>query len=356
MPFNGGDSEFPQEDREAAPLVHVPAASAELARPFPTLGTDPLAHYLATLHSRESRRSVLSVLGRAARTFAALDGAADAADRTARSYAWGAAGGITYAKVNAHVALVGEGGHAPVARLTLAALRGVARAAFNLRLLSTDERRRIDDVRGPKLSGSTRGRRLTDGEVRRLFDACARDPSPLGRRDGAILAVMLGCGLRRFEVSALDLADFRIPERGGREVTRLVVRHGKGGQHAVVIGPPDVALAVEDWLGVRECESGPLFSSSPGRGRPLRAGSRLSPSGVYGAIIRRAVKAEIAAAAPHDMRRTMITTMLERTGDLALAQRLARHKSPATTVRYDKRGEAALERALAGARSGYVGR
>ena len=49
----------------------------------------------------------------------------------------------------------------------------------------------------------------------------------------------------------------------------------------------------------------------------------------------------------------MITDFLERTGDLALAQRQARHASPATTARYDKRQEGALRRLLAGASTGY---
>jgi len=84
-----------------------------------------------------------------------------------------------------------ERGAAPATvNLTLAALRGIARYARNLDLLSAEEHDRIRDV---KPAGGTRlpaGRAATRGELLALVEACAADPTPAGTRDAALLAVL----------------------------------------------------------------------------------------------------------------------------------------------------------------------
>ena len=332
----------------------------ELLRPIPAAiarprfeGPDVLGHYLATLGSKKSRSVVLGILTRCARELARLEGVDGSALRSvsAVSYAWSAPGAITYERANALVAIIAQR-HPASARLALAALRGLARAAHNLRVLPVDERQRIEDIRPPRLSGARRGRALTEREIGELYRACRRDRRPLGRRDAALVAVMLGAGLRRFEVVALDLADYRPPSERAA-VPYLVVREGKGRQYAEVPMPRDAGRAVEDWIAARGRAEGPLFPSCQGRGRELAPGSRLTTAGLYQILARRAAQAGIAATAPHDLRRTMITHFLEATGDLALAQRQARHASPTTTAVYDRRGAVALERVLEVASTGY---
>ncbi len=348
-----GDPEVVEGAPPAALVSRL--AGGALARPIGGLESDPLAHYLAQLHSPRSRRTMLSVLGGAARILARLDGAAQPEAVTAASYAWGAPGALTYARVNAVVAVVADGGHVPVARLTLAALRGVARAAFNLKLLSVEERMRIDDVRAPKLSGKKRGRALTDEEIAALYRVCATDPSrSVGRRDAAVIAVSMGFALRRFEVSALDLADVRLPKIIGQGVVRCTVRHGKGDKHDTIVGSPDVALALVDWLEVRGDEPGPLFLSARGRTRTVKPGARLSAAGIYDVLARRAEQAGIDPIAPHDLRRTPITRTLRVKGDLSLVRRWARHARVETTAGYDERGDDEVEGVIVTTSTGYV--
>jgi site-specific recombinase XerD len=56
-------------------------------------------------------------------------------------------------------------------------------------------------------------------------------------------------------------------------------------------------------------------------------------------VARRAAEAGVVDVTPHDFRRGLISDLLDDGVDLATVQRMARHASPSTTVRYDRRGE-----------------
>jgi hypothetical protein len=87
----------------------------------------------------------------------------------------------------------------------LAALRGVRRECWHAQLLTTDEYQAATAIPAVGGESEARGRDLSAGEVRRLFEACARAPgeghrqdSPARRRrDAAFVALAYGCGLRR---------------------------------------------------------------------------------------------------------------------------------------------------------------
>jgi site-specific recombinase XerD len=91
---------------------------------------------------------------------------------------------------------------------TLYAIRGVAKAAWNLGLMTADDYgrlRNVGPVRGHRLPA---GRSLAQGELHILFDAVYNDRSPAGTRDAALLAVLYSGGVRRAEAAALDIADY----------------------------------------------------------------------------------------------------------------------------------------------------
>ena len=103
--------------------------------------------------------------------------------------------------------------------------------------------------------------------------------------------------------------------------------------------------ALLDWLGARGDAAGPLLCPVYKAGYvELR---RLSDQAVYNALRKRAREARVHAFSPHDLRRTAITNMLARGGDLSVVQDLAGHSSMSTTKIYDRRGDEAKRRTAA---------
>jgi len=233
--------------------------------------------------------------------------------------------------------LEAEGLAPATVNLTLAALRGIAKAAFGLGLLDADalERiRQVKPVRGERLPA---GRALSAGELAALMDVCANDPTAAGARDGAILAMLYTCGLRRAELVALPLEAYN-PETG-----ELRVLKAKGGKQRIVYVDNGAAAALRDWLEVRGTEPGPLFTAVNRGGRVVAGG--MSGQALYAALRKRAEQAGVAAFTPHDLRRTCVSDLLDAGADVVTVQHIAGHSSPLTTARYDRRPDAAKRKA-----------
>ena len=106
----------------------------------------------------------------------------------------------------------------------LAAVRRLAYEAADAGLLSSGLVAGISRVKGVKKLGVRLGNWLTAEEARRLWQA--PDPDTLkGKRDRAILAVLLGCGLRRRELADLEFRHFQQREEHWATVDLV----GKGG-------------------------------------------------------------------------------------------------------------------------------
>lgn len=219
----------------------------------------------------------------------------------------------------------------------LSALRGVLREAWRLGLSNAEDYQRaadIETVRGERLP---RGRALSMGELGALMRACSADESAAGVRDAALLGLLYGSGMRRAEVVALDLADF------DRESGALVIREGKGRKDRTVYATNGAADALTDWLTARGTEPGPLFLPV-NRGGSIVA-RRMTGQAVLYVVARRAEDAKVATFSPHDLRRTMISHLLDAGADIVTVQKLAGHSNVQTTARYDRRGEETKKRA-----------
>jgi integrase len=288
----------------------------------------PAVVYLSRLGSEHSRRAMRNALRR---VLALLpEGAPD----DPLAFAWHR---LSYAHVAAIRARLLESGAKPATiNQTLAAVRGVLREAWRLGLVADEDYHRAADVRDIKAEQLPAGRVAGHGELVALFTACKADPSPAGARDAALLAVLFGCGLRRSEAVALDLAD--VDPDG-----RLRVRVGKGRKERELYLANGSLAAVRRWLEVRGNQAGALFVRI-GKGDRLTS-ERLTTQAARYILADRGVGAGVTLR-PHDARRTFITALLDNGVDVLTVQRLAGHANPATTSRYDRRGDEAKRRAV----------
>jgi site-specific recombinase XerD len=85
---------------------------------------------------------------------------------------------------------------------------------------------------------------LRDAELRRLLDVCAKDRTFGGRRDEAMLRILMDSGVRRAEILGLRLADVDL-DRGLLTVT------GKGSRTRVVAVGASTAQALDRYLRAR---------------------------------------------------------------------------------------------------------
>jgi len=221
--------------------------------------------------------------------------------------------------------------------MTLSALRGVARAAFNLELMGADDYQRVRNVGPVRCERLPAGRCVSQGELGALLSACTCVGGPGGVRDAAMVALMYAAGgLRRSEIVALDRADY------DRRSGSLTVR-GKGAKERIVYAENGAAAALDDWLQVRGDQPGPLFL-------PVNRGGtvqwrRLSDRAVYAMLRKRSEQAGVQELTPHDLRRSFVSDLLDAGADISTVSKLAGHASVQTSARYDRRGEEAKRRA-----------
>lgn len=144
-------------------------------------------------------------------------------------------------------------------------------------------------------------------------------------RDRAILRMLHDLFLRRVEVVRLELKDVDFAN------LELDVRSkGHRGRRDTVPMTERVAETVRVWLEARGTEEGALFSA------PDRAGEHLAPSSINRLVEKWSLRGAGVRCRPHDLRRIAITTGLNRSQDLRAVAAAARHRNPATTMRYDQ--------------------
>jgi integrase len=146
-----------------------------------------------------------------------------------------------------------------------------------------------------------------------------------GLRDRAIIAVLLGCGLRRSEVAALTMGHVR--QRDGRWC--IVDLLGKHGRVRTVPMPVWVKVAIDAWTAPAGVAGGYVF-------RPVNranqvVGERLSEKVVWQMLRPYATAAGVPGIAPHDCRRTAAKLCRAAGGELEQIQLLLGHASVQTT-------------------------
>ena len=211
--------------------------------------------------------------------------------------------------------------------LRLAAVRRIAYEAADAGLLSPELAAGIRRVKGLRRIGVRLGNWLTPEQGRRLL-AEADVATPRARRDHAMLAMLIGCGLRRAELLALRLES--IQRREDHWVIADLV--GKAQHVRTVPIPTWVKNAIDEWTVAAGITHGVLFRAINKAGRVW--GDGMSPKVLWDVVRAAAGRANIDKLAPHDLRRTCARLCHLAGGELDQIQFLLGHVSIQTTERY----------------------
>ena len=211
--------------------------------------------------------------------------------------------------------------------LRLTAVRRLAFEAADTGLLSPELAAGIARVKGAKRIGMRLGNWLTADQGRNLL--AAPDVQKLkGRRDRAILALMLGCGLRRGEVAALKVD--HLQQREEHWVIADLI--GKAAHIRTVPVLDWVKMAVDVWLNSAGITHGRIFRCVSGKGSVW--GDRITEKVIWHVVKENACRAGITKLSPHDCRRTCARLCHAAGGELEQIQFLLGHVSVETTERY----------------------
>ena len=211
--------------------------------------------------------------------------------------------------------------------LGLAAVRRIAYEAADAGLLSPELAAGIRRVKGVRRLGLRIGNWLTVEQGRRLLLAPTRD-ALRGQRNHAMLAMLIGCGLRRGELLALTVE--AIQQREEHWVIADV--NGKAGHIRTVPIPSWVKATIDMWTSSAGITGGRVFRAINKMGRVW--GDGMTPKVIWEVVREAAHRAGIDKLAPHDLRRTCARLCYLAGGELDQIQFLLGHVSIQTTERY----------------------
>jgi integrase len=159
-----------------------------------------------------------------------------------------------------------------------------------------------------------------------------------GRRDHAMVALLLGCGLRRGEVLALALES--VQQREEHWVIADLV--GKGGHVRTIPIPNWVKATLDAWTTAAGIAHRRVFRAINKAGRVWRDG--MTPKVIWDVVRTAAAQAGIEKLAPHDLRRTGARLCHLAGGELDQIRFLLGHVSIQTTERLGLQAEAPVRR------------
>jgi integrase len=236
--------------------------------------------------------------------------------------------GFTKATVSAwRVALEARGLGSISINVRITAVRKLAVEAVDNGLLAPELAAGIARVKSAKAIGVRTGNWLSLKQAQALLNA-PDITTTKGLRDRAIIAVLLGCGLRRSEVAALTIK--HIQQRDGRWC--IVDLFGKHGRVRTIPMPTWVKVAIDAWTGPTGVADGYVF-------RPVNRGDQIQDEVLSEKVVWQMLRPYAAAAgvpgiAPHDCRRTAAKLCRAAGGELEQIQLLLGHASVQTTERY----------------------
>ena len=223
-------------------------------------------------------------------------------------------------------ALQDEGVGESSINLRLAAIRKLARESSELQIWPDTVTAAFASVKNIPQRGVRTGNWLSLKQAQELINA-PDISTPIGLRNRAILATLLGCGLRRHELVKLLIDQLQL--RDGRWV--IVNLIGKRNKTRTVTIPTWTKQAIDDYLDATDIQSGQLFQAMSKSGKIQR--NHLSPETIRDVVKLNAQKCGFMIT-PHDLRRTYAKLALKNGAKIEQIQLNLGHQSLATTQVY----------------------
>lgn len=220
----------------------------------------------------------------------------------------------------------GEGIGESSINLRLAAIRKLSREAVELQIWPDTVAAAFSSVKNIPQRGKRIGNWLSLDQAQQLINA-PDISTPIGQRNRAILATLLGCGLRRRELVNLSIDQLQL--RDGRWVITNLV--GKRNKTRTVTIPTWTKQAIDDYLDATDIHSGQLFQAMSRSGEIQR--DHISPESVREVVKLNAQKCGFRIT-PHDLRRTYAKLALKNGAKIEQIQLNLGHQSLATTQVY----------------------
>jgi integrase/recombinase XerC len=200
----------------------------------------------------------------------------------------------------------------------------------------------VQDVHAPK-AGRPLPKALGVDDAVRLAELYDPEADPWTEaRDGAIVEVLYGCGLRVSELTGLD-AQPSNTARGWIDLDAAEANVlGKGSKRRIVPLGSKAAEAVRDWLAVRgECAAITVAQVRDAQAAAAlfisAKGVRMTSHAVWKLLRERSLKAGLAAPVhPHMLRHSFASHVLQSSSDLRAVQELLGHASIGTTQIYTR--------------------
>ncbi len=214
------------------------------------------------------------------------------------------------------------------AQITACALRSFLRFLYAKQIIGVELADAIPSVAHRRLSGLPQA--LSAAQVDALLGVCDRFGA-VGRRDFAVITVLVRLGLRCAEGTALELDD--VDWQAG-----TITIHGKGKRIDRLPLPVDVGEAIVDYLrdGRPQTPSRAVFV------RAVAPFTTMTGSGVSCIVARAARRAGLGTIHAHRLRHTAASRTLNAGASLEEVAHLLRHASPATTMIYAKTDQTRL--------------
>jgi integrase len=209
----------------------------------------------------------------------------------------------------------------------MSAIRRLAAEAADNGLMVPELAAGIGRVKGVKSEGIRTGNWLTVHQAEKLINAPDLETLK-GKRDRALMAVLIGCGLRREETALLTME--HVQQRDARWV--VVDMKGKGGRIRTVPMPSWTKVALDEWIVAAGFSAGRVF-------RPVNKGDRLcgdsmTAQSIFETVKKYAAEIGLKEIAPHDLRRTFAKLAHKGRAALEQIQLSLGHASIQTTERY----------------------